>query len=156
MLGSVLRALAGNASLEEVALALELRGANLMGGLRTGLDIKHIALTSRMVTEYTGMAVQPHKAIVGANAFAHESGIHQVRAREVWFVSCPSGPPSPSLTGGWFPWRGPFKPRRCLERGCSGWVRDPSGADESTTRQDFVSFRRWFRVPISCKLSIDT
>mmetsp|Transcript_11746 Transcript_11746/g.22329 ORF Transcript_11746/g.22329 Transcript_11746/m.22329 type:complete len:634 (-) Transcript_11746:519-2420(-) len=68
---------AGNASLEEVALALELRGANLMGGLRTGLDIKHIALTSRMVTEYTGMAVQPHKAIVGANAFAHESGIHQ-------------------------------------------------------------------------------
>jgi 2-isopropylmalate synthase len=69
---------AGNASLEEVALALELRGKDIMGGLRTGLSLEHISLTSRMVMEYTGMAIQPHKAIVGANAFAHESGIHQV------------------------------------------------------------------------------
>jgi len=68
---------AGNASLEEVALAIELRGKDQMNGLYTGLSLEHIALTSRMVMEYTGMAVQPHKAIVGANAFAHESGIHQ-------------------------------------------------------------------------------
>jgi len=68
---------AGNASLEEAALAFELRGPNHFGGLHTGLSIEHIALTSRMVSKYTGMSIQPHKAIVGANAFAHESGIHQ-------------------------------------------------------------------------------
>jgi 2-isopropylmalate synthase len=68
---------AGNASLEEVVMAMRCRGNELMGGLYTGLNTKHIALASRMVSEYTGMVVQPHKAIVGANAFAHESGIHQ-------------------------------------------------------------------------------
>jgi len=56
---------------------LRCRGEEQMGGLYTGLTTKHIALASRMVSEYTGMVVQPHKAIVGANAFAHESGIHQ-------------------------------------------------------------------------------
>jgi isopropylmalate/homocitrate/citramalate synthase len=69
----------------QVALALELRGAGgdrKMGALRTGLSLEHISLTSRMVMEYTGMAIQPHKAIVGANAFAHESGIHQVRRKQ--------------------------------------------------------------------------
>lgn len=48
-----------------------------MGGLRTGIRPVHISPSSRMVIEYSGMLVQPHKAIVGANAFAHESGIHQ-------------------------------------------------------------------------------
>ena len=67
---------AGNASLEEVAMALLLRGA-LLGGCWHSLVPVHISATSRMVADYTGMAVQPHKAIVGANAFAHESGIHQ-------------------------------------------------------------------------------
>jgi 2-isopropylmalate synthase len=46
-------------------------------GLYTGLTLEHIMPTSRMVMDYTGMSIQPHKAIVGANAFAHESGIHQ-------------------------------------------------------------------------------
>merc|ERR1712176_53424 len=46
-------------------------------GLYTGINPVHIMPTSRMVTEYTGMAGQPHKAVVGANAFQHESGIHQ-------------------------------------------------------------------------------
>ena len=68
---------AGNASLEEVAMAIALRGETLMGGLRTGLVPQFIAPTSKMVSDFTGMVVQPHKAIVGANAFAHESGIHQ-------------------------------------------------------------------------------
>ncbi|CAI5479935.1 unnamed protein product [Closterium sp. Yama58-4] len=68
---------AGNASLEEVVMAIRCRGQEQFGGLYTGINPKHIALSSRMVTEYTGMLVQPHKAIVGANAFAHESGIHQ-------------------------------------------------------------------------------
>ncbi|MFS7989091.1 putative 2-isopropylmalate synthase [Helianthus anomalus] len=67
---------AGNASLEEVVMTLKCKG-ELLGGLYTGVDTKHIAMTSRMVEDYTGMKVQPHKPIVGANAFSHESGIHQ-------------------------------------------------------------------------------
>lgn len=74
---------AGNASLEEVVMALALRGAtHFKGGpgsgkLYTAINPVHITPTSRMVSEYTGMACQPHKAIVGSNAFQHESGIHQ-------------------------------------------------------------------------------
>ncbi|KAF3457951.1 hypothetical protein FNV43_RR02613 [Rhamnella rubrinervis] len=68
---------AGNAALEEVVMALKCRGEQVFGGLHTGINIKHISMTSKMVEEYTGLHVQPHKAIVGANAFAHESGIHQ-------------------------------------------------------------------------------
>ncbi|KAM5577473.1 hypothetical protein ABKV19_008026 [Rosa sericea] len=68
---------AGNASLEEVVMTLNCRGEHVLGGLYTGINPRHIYMTSKMVSEYTGMHVQPHKAIVGANAFAHESGIHQ-------------------------------------------------------------------------------
>lgn len=68
---------AGNASLEEVVMALRCRGEHVLGGLYTGIDCRHIIMASKMVEEYTGLNVQPHKAIVGANAFAHESGIHQ-------------------------------------------------------------------------------
>ncbi|WPT10746.1 2-isopropylmalate synthase 2 [Picochlorum sp. SENEW3] len=68
---------AGNASLEEVVMAIALRGEDQMGGLWTGIRPNHISATSKMVMEYSGMPVQPHKAIVGANAFAHASGIHQ-------------------------------------------------------------------------------
>ncbi|KAH7679298.1 Geranylgeranylglyceryl phosphate synthase/Heptaprenylglyceryl phosphate synthase protein [Dioscorea alata] len=67
---------AGNASLEEVVMAIKCR-KELVGGLHTGINTKHIVRASKMVVEYTGLHVQPHKAIVGANAFAHESGIHQ-------------------------------------------------------------------------------
>ncbi|XP_042488727.1 2-isopropylmalate synthase A-like isoform X1 [Macadamia integrifolia] len=67
---------AGNASLEEVVMALKCRGEKL-GGLHTGINTRHIVSTSKMVEEYTGFMVQPHKAIVGANAFVHGSGIHQ-------------------------------------------------------------------------------
>ncbi|XP_077218035.1 2-isopropylmalate synthase A-like isoform X2 [Tasmannia lanceolata] len=68
---------AGNASLEEVVMAIKCRGKELMGGLYTGINTRHIVMASKMVAEYSGLHVQPHKAIVGANAFAHESGIHQ-------------------------------------------------------------------------------
>ncbi|XP_039042818.1 2-isopropylmalate synthase 1, chloroplastic-like [Hibiscus syriacus] len=68
---------AGNASLEEVVMAIKCRGEHVLGGLYTGINTQHIVMTSKMVEEYTGLHVQPHKAIVGANAFAHESGIHQ-------------------------------------------------------------------------------
>ncbi len=52
-----------------------------MGGLYTGIRPVHIYPTSRLVSDCSGMMVQPHKAIVGANAFSHESGIHQVSVR---------------------------------------------------------------------------
>lgn len=66
---------AGNTSLEEVVMALHTRRA--VYGLETGIDTTNIARISRMVSNYTGIPVQPNKAIVGANAFAHEAGIHQ-------------------------------------------------------------------------------
>ena len=66
---------AGNTSLEEIAMTLHTRRA--IFGLETGIDTTQISRISRMVSNYTGMAVQANKAIVGANAFAHEAGIHQ-------------------------------------------------------------------------------
>src|SRR5690554_3540088 len=66
---------AGNAALEEVVMALRTR--NDFFGLETNIDATHIVPTSRLVSSITGFPVQPNKAIVGANAFAHESGIHQ-------------------------------------------------------------------------------
>ncbi len=66
---------AGNASLEEVVMTLNTR-KNLFN-LATAIDTKQIYKTSRLVSELTGFPVQPNKAIVGANAFRHESGIHQ-------------------------------------------------------------------------------
>jgi 2-isopropylmalate synthase len=66
---------AGNTSLEEVVMALRTREA--MYALETNIDGAQITRSSKMVSNYTGMVVQPNKAIVGANAFAHESGIHQ-------------------------------------------------------------------------------
>ncbi len=66
---------AGNAAMEEVVMALRTRRDNY--GVESGIDTTQIFKTSRMVSNYTGMSVQPNKAVVGANAFAHESGIHQ-------------------------------------------------------------------------------
>jgi len=66
---------AGNASLEEIVMLLHTRGDAL--GLTTGAQTTEIARTSRLVSRLTGYPVQPNKAIVGRNAFAHESGIHQ-------------------------------------------------------------------------------
>jgi 2-isopropylmalate synthase len=66
---------AGNASLEEIVMVLHTRAAYL--GLGTGIHTGEIARTSRMVSRLTGYPVQPNKAIVGRNAFAHEAGIHQ-------------------------------------------------------------------------------
>jgi 2-isopropylmalate synthase len=66
---------AGNCSLEEVVMVLRTHAPSL--GFTTGVDTREIARTSRLVSLLTGYPVQPNKAIVGANAFAHESGIHQ-------------------------------------------------------------------------------
>ena len=66
---------AGNASLEELVMATRTR--HDLFNISTGIDATQIVPTSRLVSSITGFPVQPNKAIVGANAFAHESGIHQ-------------------------------------------------------------------------------
>lgn len=66
---------AGNAALEEVIMGLETRKD--MYGVDTNIDTRQIYRTSKLVSDITGFAVQPNKAVVGANAFRHASGIHQ-------------------------------------------------------------------------------
>jgi 2-isopropylmalate synthase len=66
---------AGNAALEEVVVLLNVRQATL--GVCSNVHLKHLFATSRLLTEITGAPVAPNKAVVGANAFAHEAGIHQ-------------------------------------------------------------------------------
>jgi 2-isopropylmalate synthase len=66
---------AGNTSLEEIVMAIHTRPQ--VFNLNTHIDTTQISRASRMVSAYTGISVQPNKAIVGANAFAHEAGIHQ-------------------------------------------------------------------------------
>ncbi len=67
---------AGNASLEELAMILRTRAEDL-GGLWCGIETSEITRASRLVSRLTGYPVQPNKAVVGRNAFAHEAGIHQ-------------------------------------------------------------------------------
>ncbi len=66
---------AGNTSLEEVVMTVQTRPQNFT--VSSDIDTTQITRASRMVSAYTGMSIQPNKAIVGANAFAHEAGIHQ-------------------------------------------------------------------------------
>jgi len=78
---------AGNASLEEVAMAIATRGDYF--GLATNIRTRELYRTSRLVADLTGMPVQPNKAIVGANAFRHQSGIHQdgiLKMRETYEI----------------------------------------------------------------------
>lgn len=78
---------AGNASLEEIVMALKTRAD--VFGLETDIDTTQIVPTSKLVSTITGYPVQPNKAIVGANAFAHESGIHQdgiLKCRETYEI----------------------------------------------------------------------
>lgn len=78
---------AGNTALEEVVMALKTRAAYY--NLHCGIDTTQIVASSKMVSQITGFAVQPNKAVVGANAFAHASGIHQdgiLKARETYEI----------------------------------------------------------------------
>ena len=78
---------AGNCSLEEAVMALKTRKDYF--GLEVGIDTQHIVAASRMVSQITGFVVQPNKAVVGANAFAHASGIHQdgvLKARDTYEI----------------------------------------------------------------------
>src|SRR5437868_2382315 len=78
---------AGSCSLEEVVMAVKTRRDYF--GLELGIDTQHIVAASRMVSQTTGFVVQPNKAVVGANAFAHASGIHQdgvLKARDTYEI----------------------------------------------------------------------
>ncbi len=78
---------AGNCSLEEVVMAVKTRRDHF--GLTLGIDTTQIVAASRMVSQTTGFVVQPNKAVVGANAFAHASGIHQdgvLKARDTYEI----------------------------------------------------------------------
>ena len=78
---------AGNCSLEEVVMAVRTRRDYF--GLEVGIDTSQIVPASRLVAQTTGFVVQPNKAIVGANAFAHASGIHQdgvLKARDTYEI----------------------------------------------------------------------
>lgn len=78
---------AGNCSLEEVVMAVKTRKDYFQ--LDVGIDAQHILAASRMVSQTTGFVVQPNKAVVGANAFAHASGIHQdgiLKARDTYEI----------------------------------------------------------------------
>ncbi len=78
---------AGNASLEEIVMAVRTRQD--LFDVETRIDAQHIVPASRLVSTITGFPVQPNKAIVGANAFAHESGIHQdgvIKHRETYEI----------------------------------------------------------------------
>ncbi len=81
---------AGNASLEEIAMGLRTRKDFYQAD--TGITTEEISKTSRLVSRITGMVVQPNKAIVGANAFAHTSGIHQdglLKEKNTYEIMCP-------------------------------------------------------------------
>ncbi|MEM7676290.1 MAG: 2-isopropylmalate synthase [Myxococcota bacterium] len=94
---------AGNAALEELIMTLETRKDAF--GFKHGVDTQKIYSTSRCVSEATGMEVSPNKAIVGRNAFAHESGIHQdgmLKNQETYEIIRPEtvGAPSTKLVMG--------------------------------------------------------
>ena len=81
---------AGNAALEEVVMALNVRSD--VFNVSTGIDTKEIVRTSKLVRDLCNMPVQPNKAVVGANAFAHSSGIHQdgvLKSRKTYEIMTP-------------------------------------------------------------------
>jgi 2-isopropylmalate synthase len=105
---------AGNTSLEEVVMALRTRGDLFQ--FHTRINPKHIYTTSRLVSKITGMVVQPNKAVVGANAFAHESGIHQdgiLKEKRTYEIMTPEsvGIPKSSIVLGKLSGRHAFRER---------------------------------------------
>ena len=105
---------AGNASMEEIVMALKTRSD--FYHLSTNIDTTQIYKTSRLVSELTGFAVQPNKAIIGANAFRHQSGIHQdgiIKKAITYEIMDPKsvGIPASSLVLGKLSGRHAFKER---------------------------------------------
>ncbi len=105
---------AGNAALEEIVMALKVRGDFFKAD--TNIVTQEIYRTSRLISKITGMVVQPNKAIVGANAFAHEAGIHQdgvLKERTTYEIMRPEdiGIPSSKIVLGKHSGRHAFKKR---------------------------------------------
>jgi len=105
---------AGNAAIEEVVMALTTRKDRF--DLESGINTRELHRTSRLIQNITGIGVQPNKAIVGANAFAHESGIHQdgvLKDRQTYEIMQPEdvGVPESSLVLGKHSGRAAFKDR---------------------------------------------
>ncbi|MDX2094901.1 MAG: 2-isopropylmalate synthase [Alphaproteobacteria bacterium] len=112
---------AGNTSLEEVVMALKVRRD--VFGVTCGVNTEHLMRASRLVTKVTGQSVQVNKAIVGANAFAHESGIHQdgmLKNRDTYEIMTPEsvGVTKTNLVMGKHSGRAAFKDK-LLELGIS-------------------------------------
>ena len=112
---------AGNASLEEIAMILRTRKDSF--AIDTRIKTEKIYPTSRLITSITGVPVQPNKAIVGANAFAHESGIHQdglLKSKITYEIMTPEsvGIPKSSLVLGKHSGRHAFR-ERIIEMGYS-------------------------------------
>jgi len=117
---------AGNASLEEVVVALAVRKDSF--GVTTGIHLEQLFPTSRMLTEITGAQVAPNKAVVGANAFAHEAGIHQdgiIKNPLTYEIISPQtvGVPSRSLV------LGKHSGRNALRQGLRDLGYEPSDTD---------------------------
>jgi 2-isopropylmalate synthase len=105
---------AGNTSLEEVVMAIRTRSDLLQ--FHTRIIPKHLFATSRLISKITGMVVQPNKAVVGANAFAHQSGIHQdgiLKEKRTYEIMTPDsvGIPKTSLVLGKLSGRHAFRER---------------------------------------------
>jgi len=126
---------AGNASLEEIVMAIKTR--NDFYNLTTNTDTKQIYKTSRLVSELTGFPVAPNKAIIGGNAFRHESGIHQdgvIKMPITYEIMDPRtiGIPASSLVLGKLSGRHAFK-ERLLELGYS--------LNETDFNRAFIAFK---------------
>jgi len=124
---------AGNCSLEEIVMVLETRRDRL--GYQTGVKTTQLYPASQLLTEIIGVKVQPNKAIVGANAFAHEAGIHQdgfLKERTTYEIIDPKtvGVPESKLVLGKHSGRHALR-ARCEELGI---VLDKAGLDELYTR----------------------
>jgi 2-isopropylmalate synthase len=124
---------AGNCSLEEIVMVLETRRDRL--GFSTGIKTTELYPASQLLTEIIGVAVQPNKAIVGANAFAHEAGIHQdgfLKERTTYEIIDPKtvGVPESRLV------LGKHSGRHALRARCEdlGIALDKAGLDELYTR----------------------
>jgi len=124
---------AGNCSLEEIVMVLQTRRDAL--GYHTGIKTAELYPSSQLLTEIIGVAVQPNKAIVGANAFAHEAGIHQdgfLKERTTYEIIDPKtvGVPESKLV------LGKHSGRHALRARCDelGIVLDKAGLDELYTR----------------------
>ena len=126
---------AGNAALEELVMALKTRADQYH--LYTGINTDQIFKTSRMVSELTGFVVPQNKAIVGANAFRHQSGIHQdgvIKKANTYEIMDPKsiGVPSSALVLGKLSGRHAFK-ERLLEMGYE--------LDDTALNRAFVAFK---------------